>query len=182
MKLANKITLCRIALIPVFVTAVLIKTPFMQYTALFIFLIAALTDTLDGYVARKYQQITDFGKFLDPLADKLLVTAALTALVDAGKISAWAMYIIVLREFAVTGLRLIAVNRGKVIPAGIWGKVKTVVQIIAVSVALLPLDLGDVVIKGYTLSRVVVDIMIVITVVSGVDYIVRNRFLLNDSK
>jgi CDP-diacylglycerol--glycerol-3-phosphate 3-phosphatidyltransferase len=141
MNLANKLTVLRVLLIPVFIVLILVNNTTMQYLGIVVFLLAALTDSLDGYIARKYNQISDFGKFMDPLADKLLVTAALCALVDKGTMSIWVVYIIILREFVVTGIRLIAVNNGLVIAAGTLGKLKTIVQMVVVTIALLPIDL-----------------------------------------
>ena len=170
-------------MIPVFIALVLSREVFFQYAALIVFLIAAITDTLDGYVARKYDLVSDFGRFLDPLADKLLVTAALTALVGMGRMSAWAMYIIIVREFSVTGLRLIAVNRGVVIGAGFLGKLKTVVQIVVVSYGMAPFykDIDNI-FKGYSLLDILVFLMVFITVASGVEYIYRHRALLMGDK
>ncbi len=178
MNLANKITISRILLIPIFVLLILFRQPTTQFFALAVFLLAALTDSIDGYVARKYEMVSDFGKFMDPLADKLLVTAALTAIVDLHRTSAWVMFIIVAREFAVTGLRLIAVSRGVVISAGLWGKIKTVVQMIAVSVALLPYNFNNICIYRFGLIDILMAIAVAITVISGLEYIIANRKLL----
>jgi len=132
MNIANKITVLRIILIPVFMLFMLIDIPYNMEIALVIFLIASLTDKLDGYYARKYNLITDLGKFLDPLADKLLVSGAFLIFIQLGRIQAWIVFIILAREFAVTGLRGIAANKNIVIAASNLGKFKTVIQIITI--------------------------------------------------
>ena len=171
LNLPNKITLTRIFLVPVFMLILLEKIPYGDYWAAFIFAIAALTDGLDGYIARKNNQITNLGKFMDPLADKLLVTAALISLVEMGRISSWMATIIVSREFAVTGLRIVAASKGVVIAASNLGKYKTVSQIVAIIAALLSLP--------YSLALIWV--AVILTVVSGVDYFYNGReLLLND--
>ncbi len=144
MNLANKLTLMRVVLIPFFVIFAFINLPgeFLGITTseiimILIFAIAAITDKLDGYIARKYNMITTFGKFLDPLADKLLVNTALILLVGIGKIPSWITIIIIAREFIITGVRLIAVEDGIVIAANIWGKIKTVTQMVAIILLLI---------------------------------------------
>ena len=130
MNLANKLTLIRIFLVPVFLLFIATKDiPYGSFIATFIFILASLTDKLDGYVARSRNQITNFGKFMDPLADKLLVTAALISLVELQVVPGWAAVVIIAREFAVSGLRSIAAAQGRVIAASWWGKIKTVIQI-----------------------------------------------------
>lgn len=184
MNTANKITLSRIFLIPIFIVLVLFENTFVQLGALCVFIIAAVTDTIDGYVARKYNMISDFGKFLDPLADKLLVTAALCALVEMNRISVWVLFIITVREFIVTGLRLIAVNNGVVIAASTWGKIKTVLQIIVISIALLPFDFGQNMLLYGSISvvDVLMSIVVVVTIISGWEYVAKNSVLLKDRK
>ncbi len=137
MNLPNKLTLGRIFLIPVFMFFLLVKITYGKYLAAFIFILAASTDGLDGYIARKRKQITNFGKIMDPLADKLLVTAALISLVQLGEISAWPAFIILGREFAITGLRSVAAAEGVVVAASPLGKIKTVTQIVAIALILL---------------------------------------------
>ena len=150
MNLANKLTLLRVILIPFFIVCFYIpnlvfnvvnlndyQIPFANILALIIFLVAAITDFIDGYIARKYNMITDFGKFMDPLADKLLVTAALLMLLENTLISGWVVFVILAREFIVTGFRTIAASKGVVIAAGWLGKIKTVVQFIMISTLLL---------------------------------------------
>lgn len=169
MNLANKITISRIILVPVFLFFFLVNIPYGSYIATGVFIIAALTDTLDGYIARSRNQITKFGKFMDPLADKLIVTAALIALVEKGTLSTGVVMIIIAREFAITGFRTIAASDGVIIAASPWGKAKTVTQIIAIVAALLQLPY----------NQILIGAAVVITLVSGVDYIYKNRKVLN---
>jgi len=158
MTLASVITLSRIFLIPVFMALVLTRTG--EIWALVVFIIAALTDGLDGYVARARKEITKFGQLMDPIADKLLISSALIALVELGTISSWVVMIILGREFAVSGLRMVVATEGIVLPASFLGKLKTVSQIVAI-VALL-LDVPG--------ASVLLWIAAAITVVSGIDY------------
>ncbi|CDF57966.1 CDP-diacylglycerol--glycerol-3-phosphate 3-phosphatidyltransferase [Thermobrachium celere] len=169
MNLANKITITRIFLVPVFLFFLLVKMPYGNLTATSIFIIAALTDTLDGYIARSRNQITKFGKFLDPLADKLIVTAALVALVELKKIPSWLVIIILAREFAITGLRAVAASEGNVIAASNWGKLKTITQIIAIIAALIEMKF----------NIYLMYIATIITIISGIDYIYKNRKFIN---
>lgn len=180
MNLANKLTIFRILLIPVFLIFIAVKLPMFQYIATGIFIIAALTDKLDGYIARSRNQITNFGKFMDPLADKLLVTAALISLVEAQIIPTWIAMIIITREFAVTGLRSIAAAEGNVIAASWWGKIKTVVQIIAIICALVNLTNNNEIFGALTLVSMI--IAIAVTIISGVDYFVKNKNLIRTDK
>lgn len=150
----------------------LVKVPYGNIIATSIFVIAALTDTLDGYIARSRNQITKFGKFLDPLADKLIVTAALVALVELKKIPSWLVVIIIAREFAITGLRAVAASDGKVIAASKWGKIKTIGQIIAIIAALIELK--------YNIYLMY--IATIITIISGVDYILKNKKFINSNE
>ena len=122
MNTANKLTMLRVALIPVFLILLYLRFPFHMYFALTVFILASVTDFVDGYIARHYNQVTDFGKFIDPLADKVLVMAALLWFVEAGRLPAWVLLVVIVREFAVTALRLIAVERGRVIAAAWSGK------------------------------------------------------------
>ena len=173
LNLANQITLSRILLVPIFMVFLLYDLPYGQYICAIIFVVAALTDGIDGYVARKYNQITNFGKFVDPLADKLLVSAALIGLVQIGRLDAWFAVIIISREFMVTSLRVVAISEGKVIAAGMSGKVKTVMQIVAIVAMLIDkiyvLSIGDVLI-----STVLMTLAVLMTVYSGVEYIAKN--------
>lgn len=173
MNLANKLTLGRIFLIPVFMFILLVKIPYGQFIAAAIFIIAAITDSLDGYIARSRNQITKFGKFMDPLADKLLVSAALISLIEMGKISAWIVIIIIAREFAITGLRVLAASEGITISASWWGKLKTITQIVAIVALLLnnfPFSLIN-----FPFDRIAVALAVIFTLISGFDYVYINR-------
>ena len=132
MNLPNKLTLSRIILVPFFVAALLIDFPFHWIAALLLFIVASVTDLLDGKIARKRGLITDFGKFADPLADKILVTSALLCFLQLGLCDSVAIIIVLFREFTVTSIRLVAASKGEVVAANIWGKIKTVVQMIAI--------------------------------------------------
>lgn len=170
MNLANKLTLSRIVLIPIFMLVLLIRIPFGEYIAAAIFIIAASTDGLDGYVARKRKEITNLGKLMDPLADKLLISAALITLVEMKEISGWIAFIIIGRELFVTGLRSIAAAEGVVIAASKLGKVKTVSQIVAISALLLndfPLSLLNL---NIPFGQYAMYVALFFTVWSGVDY------------
>lgn len=133
----NALTLLRFALVPVFMAFLLLRTPWATLVALLVFLVASLSDAVDGYVARRSSQITTFGKFADPLADKLLLTAAWLAFVETGELGAVVVMVLIGREFLVTGLRILAVSQGTVLPAGRWGKAKTVVHTVMVIVILV---------------------------------------------
>lgn len=177
MNAANQITLARIILVPIFLYLLLnVNSTWATYFCVIVFIAAALTDCIDGYVARKLNQITNFGKFIDPLADKLLVTAALVGLVDLERLSAWVAVIIISREFIVTSLRIVAISEGKVIAASYWGKIKTVTQMITI-IALLCIDI-------FPLPKMLLNLMVILTVlttlISGFEYIVKNRHLLSD--
>jgi len=181
MKTANVITLVRIALVPVFMAVYLLEIPYFEIISLAIFIIASATDKLDGYIARKYNQISNFGKFIDPLADKLLITAALVMLVDAGVISSWAVILILAREFIVTALRTVAMSAGRVIAANNWGKAKMVIQVVAISFLLT--SLRNIALGFITVGEVMVWIMTIVTVWSGIDYIIMNKdIILQQSK
>lgn len=188
MNLANKLTILRIILVPLFLLFISIKgIPYGKPIAIVIFVIASITDTLDGYIARSRNQVTRFGKFMDPLADKLLVTAALISLVEFHIVPAWAAMIIIAREFAVTGLRAVAAAEGIVIAASAWGKAKTVTQIIAIIMALINLNYNHVslgIIKKFItyphkFLNITTDIAmaaaITITIISGLDYFSKNK-------
>lgn len=182
MNLPNILTLIRIIMIPVFMVMLLLKLPggktyfpYQDYVAALIFIIAAATDGLDGYIARKRKQVTNLGKFLDPLADKLLVSAALISLVELEVVSAWIVWIILAREFAVTGIRAIAAADGVVISASKLGKLKTLTQVVAISALLLkdwPLSYF-----GIYLGEPMLYIALILTVISGIDYFVKSRHL-----
>lgn len=179
MTTASKITLIRIAMIPVFFIFMLLPPTFgNRVTALVIFALASTTDWLDGYIARKYNQVTNFGKFIDPLADKLLVTGALLIFVQEGQMPSWCAMLIITREFAVTGLRLVAVEGGKVIAAAASGKIKTFSSIIAICVMLTPLYVLEP-FSGVTVNDLCVAVMTITTLYSGVEYFVKNKSVFN---
>jgi CDP-diacylglycerol--glycerol-3-phosphate 3-phosphatidyltransferase len=181
MNLANKLTMLRIFLVPIFLIFMVKGIPYGKELATIIFIVASLTDKLDGYIARSRNQITNFGKFMDPLADKLLVTAALVSLIELQVIHAWVAMIIIAREFAVSGLRTIAASEGKVIAASWWGKIKTVIQIVAIITALLNLSFAERVANPVvnpvlnTLATIFMAAAVIITIISGVDYFVKNK-------
>lgn len=192
LNLANKITLLRICLIPLFMIFMLVDfsmgtitlfqkaIPVHHFIAAFIFIAASVTDWIDGYVARKYNLITNLGKFLDPLADKILVTAALVSLVHHDMAPAWIVIIIISREFAVTGIRLIAAGEGDVIAASQLAKWKTTVQLIAIVVLLLynvPFHL-----ISFPFGELMLWLALILTILSGFDYFWKNKDLLLHSK
>ena len=167
MNTANKLTLLRVLMIPVFLVFLYVDLPYGRLIALGIFILASCTDFLDGYIARHYIQITDFGKFMDPLADKVLVLAAMLWFVEAGLMPAWAVLIVVLREFAVSGMRLVAVDNGRVIAAAWSGKIKTATTMVCVCAMLLP-------IPGW-LNTVCWALIVATTLYSGCEYFVKNK-------
>ncbi|MBO8138816.1 MAG: CDP-diacylglycerol--glycerol-3-phosphate 3-phosphatidyltransferase [Desulfotomaculum sp.] len=169
MNLPNRLTLARIFLVPVFLLIVSIKVPYGDILAALVFILAASTDGLDGYIARKNKIVTRFGKIMDPLADKLLVTAALISLVELQRLAAWVAVIIIGREFAVTGLRAIAASDGNVISASKLGKFKTVSQIVAI-VAMFLRQLPFYPLLGHAAMAVA----IFFTIWSGIDYFAKN--------
>ena len=170
MTLASKITLIRVAFIPAYMALMYLsggKPGLWMWLALAVFIIASLTDYVDGQIARRCNQVSDFGKFLDPLADKLLTIAAMTMFCQWGMMPAWALMIVLTREFAVTGLRLVAVGKGKVIAAGWSGKVKTASTMIGLCVLMAFPTVS-------VLSTIVNAVIIVTTVYSGVEYFIQN--------
>ncbi len=171
MNLPNKLTIGRIILIPVFMFFFFFNITHGKYLAALVFIIAAATDGLDGYIARKRKQVTNFGKIMDPLADKLLVTAALISLDQLGEINAWMAFIILGREFAITGLRNVVAAEGVVIAASPLGKVKTVTQIVAISLILLK-DFYTPYI-GFPIADTTLYVAMIFTVWSGIDYVVK---------
>lgn len=195
MNLANKLTIFRIVLIPLFIVFMTFtQIPHWALLAAIVFVIASLTDHLDGYIARSRNMITDFGIFLDPFADKLLVTSAIMILVGKQLIPSWVAIIIIAREFAVSGLRTIAANDGTVIAASIWGKIKTVSQMIAIILYLLKLTVLDEAIVNSTIHRlftqgfisILPDILIylatITTLFSGIDYFVKGWKAIDPNK
>jgi CDP-diacylglycerol---glycerol-3-phosphate 3-phosphatidyltransferase len=169
LNLPNALTVARILLVPVVVVALLVESPGGSTIAAVVFAIAALTDGLDGYIARSQQSVTTFGKVMDPVADKLMVAAALIALVSLDRLAAWVAMVIIAREFAVSGLRIAAGQQGVVIPASPLGKLKTIVQVAAV-LALIAASDPD---AAWVLALVYA--MVAVTVVSGVDYFLNFR-------
>lgn len=180
MNLPNKLTLLRVIMIPFFVFFML--APYFEgygnYIAVAIFIIASFTDFLDGYLARRDNLVTNFGKFMDPLADKLLVCAALICLVQTGQLASWIVIIIISREFIISGFRLIASDNGVVIAASYWGKFKTVFQMIMV--ILLIVNVQNPVYQ--IITTVVTYIALILTLVSLVDYVIKNKDVLKDQK
>lgn len=171
MNLANRLTLARVFMIPVFILVLYIfDNQTGNYVAAIIFAIASLTDLLDGYIARSRNMVTDFGKFMDPLADKLLVASALIYFVETGELSAVIVIVIISREFIISGFRLVAANKQKVIAAGIWGKVKTFVTMVMIVVLLLNIDM----MIFRWLEIVLVFAATLFTVISALDYIIKN--------
>ena len=170
MTTASKITLIRIAFIPAFMILMYLSggvSGLWMWLSLAVFIIASLTDYVDGYIARKYNQVTDFGKFLDPLADKLLVIAAMTMFCQWNMFPAWALMIVLTREFAVTGLRLVAAGKGTVIAAGKSGKIKTASTMVGLCV-LMGFPGVDI------LRWIVIGVIVAATVYSGVEYFIQN--------
>ncbi|HEY8361361.1 MAG TPA: CDP-diacylglycerol--glycerol-3-phosphate 3-phosphatidyltransferase [Tissierellaceae bacterium] len=173
MNLANKITIFRVLLVPIFILVLYSEIRYNNFIAALIFVIASLTDTLDGYIARSKNMITNFGKFVDPLADKILVSAALISLVEMGKIPAWVVIIIIAREFLISGFRIIAASEGITIAASPLGKIKTITQLIAIILLLInnfPFYLINI-----PVDMILLYISLFFTVLSGIDYIYKNR-------
>jgi CDP-diacylglycerol--glycerol-3-phosphate 3-phosphatidyltransferase len=171
MNLPNKLTVMRVILIPFFVAALLYdngSSQTMRIVANVIFIVASLTDLFDGKIARKYNLVTNFGKFMDPLADKLLVCSALICLIQLGQLPAWVVIIIISREFIISGFRLVAADNGIVIAASYWGKFKTTFQMIAV--ILMIFNIPDLA----TVTMIMLVIAVVLTVISLVDYVAKN--------
>lgn len=176
MNLANKLTMVRVFMIPVFVICMIFDFKFHMEIALIVFALASFTDYVDGYIARKHNLITDFGKFMDPLADKLLTSAAFILLTEAGIMPGWIVFTIMAREFAVTGLRGIGATQDVVIAASNYGKAKTVTQMITIIVLLMnnwPFSLINL-----PVGTILIYATLVVTVLSGVDYFWKNRKLL----
>ena len=179
MNLPNKLSMLRILMIPVFVILALMNASAAQYAAVGVFVLAAITDALDGHIARKNGLVTNFGKFIDPIADKLLVMSALIVLVERGRMPGWVCIVMLAREFAISGFRLVAAGTGKVIAAGILGKIKTVTQMIAV-IALLLTAIDGVFAPLGTFADVAMYVSAFMTVWSGADYIIKNFNCIRD--
>ena len=171
MNTANMLTLLRVMLIPVFLVVLYLGFPYSQYIALAIFILASVTDFVDGYIARHYNQVTDFGKFMDPLADKLLVMAAMVWFVSVGRFPAWALLVVIAREFAVTAMRLVAVEGGRVIAAAWSGKIKTAATMVGICVMFLFTEPA--------FDAVVMWVIVMTTVYSGVEYFIKNKDVIN---
>ncbi len=178
MNLANQLTILRVIMVPFFMFFLMQETPQSRIIALVLFCVASLTDMLDGYIARNFNQITKLGKLLDPLADKILVTSALVCLVGLQQIPAWIVVLILAREFVVSIFRAIAATDGIVIAASVWGKLKTISQMAAIIIILLnnyPFSL-----MAIPMDQIVLYIAAILTLISGVDYIYNNRTLLKE--
>lgn len=177
MNLANKLTLVRVVLVPVFIAFMMIDSLSTNIIGLIVFIIASLTDMLDGKIARKRNMITTFGKFSDPLADKMLTTAAFLVFMDKGYIigGVWAIFIILVREFAVSGIRLAAAAEGEVIAASFWGKFKTVTQMLSIIIGIILMCLTFIPQSiSVIITTVLVWICVLFTIISGVEYIAKN--------
>ena len=181
MNLSNKLTTLRVILIPFFVIFLILDIGRFDrvgdFIALAIFVIASITDFLDGYLARKNNMVTNFGKFMDPLADKLLVGSAAICLIEMGRLSAWVVVILIAREFIISGFRLVAANNGRVIAAGIWGKIKTVVQLIMTIALIAHFDF----LLWHILEQILIWASLILTIISLVDYIYHNQDVLKDT-
>ncbi|MCM1105780.1 MAG: CDP-diacylglycerol--glycerol-3-phosphate 3-phosphatidyltransferase [Blautia sp.] len=180
MNLPNRLTMFRVILIPFFVFFLLAPCfeNYGNYIATAIFIVASFTDLLDGKIARKYNLVTNFGKFMDPLADKLLVCSAMICLIELKRIPAWVVIVIIAREFIISGFRLIASDNGVVIAASYWGKIKTVFQMVMVIVLILNISHP----LFYWLGIVLIYVSLALTVISLIDYIVKNKEVLKDQK
>jgi len=161
-------------MIPAFLLVLYLHVPGANYWALLLFAAASITDTLDGYIARHYNQITDFGKFMDPLADKCLVTAAMVWFVEIGQLPGWVLLVVIIREFAVSGLRMVAADKGRVIAAGWSGKVKTASTMVCIVLMLLPI--------APWVNSICVAVIVLTTVYSGVEYFMKNLDVLSEVK
>ena len=171
MNLPNKLTIARMAMVPLFMIALLMNTPASRIIATVIFALASLTDMLDGQIARKYNMVTNFGKLMDPLADKVLTAAAMICLVELGDLAAWIAVVIIFREYLITGLRSVAASENIVVAANIWGKVKTVCQMIALM--LLMVKPQVVALFGIDLGLWIMYVAVALTIYSGLDYVLK---------
>ena len=177
MNLPNKITIFRVFMIPLFVVLMMLqRLPGNEFYALAVYAIACISDALDGHIARKYNLITDFGKFMDPVADKLLVCSALICFVEQGLMPAWIALIIIARELIIDGFRLVAAGKGIVIAASIWGKAKTVVQMVACFVLILNVDF----LIFNIAEQILIYASLMLTIISLADYIYKNRTVLTE--
>ena len=174
MNTANKLSMLRVALIPVFLILLYLRFPFHMYFALTVFILASVTDFVDGYIARHYNQVTDFGKFMDPLADKCLVVAAMLWFVEIGQMPGWALLVVIIREFSVSGLRMVAADKGRVIAAGWSGKVKTASTMVCIVLMFLPIAVW--------INHICVAVIVLTTIYSGVEYFMKNLDILAEVK
>ncbi len=181
MNLPNKLTILRVLMIPFFVVFMLTDLGGVasKYIALAIFVVASATDALDGHIARKHNLVTNFGKFMDPLADKLLVCSAMICLIETGQLESWVVIIIIAREFIISGFRLVASDNGVVIAASYWGKFKTVVQMLMIIWLILD---WSIFFWYQIVSVVLIWLAVILTVVSLLDYVVKNINVLKDTK
>lgn len=181
MNLPNKLTLLRVCMIPLFMIFALIENGFCQFIAVALFLIASLTDYLDGYIARQCNLVTDFGKFMDPIADKLLVMSAMVILVAQNRMPAWICIVMLAREFIISGFRLVAAGKGTVIAAGMTGKIKTVTQMVAIVMLFIFSNATG---GGsgffYFISNVVLYASAILSIISCVEYVWNNRAVIAD--
>ncbi len=192
MNLPNKITVARMAMVPFFVFFLLLtpQIPYFKWIAFVIFVVASLTDLIDGKIARKYNLVTNFGKFMDPLADKLLVCSAIIGLTSLGIIPAWMTIVIIGREFIISGFRLVAAEKGEVIAAGFWGKIKTVVQMVMICILLFIMNdhffgfwNNGIVFLFNILNifgMITLWLSVILTIVSLVDYLVKNKNVMKE--
>lgn len=178
MNTANKLTVLRMILVPVFMALLMMEGVWQQTLALVVFIIASVTDAVDGYIARNYNQITTFGKFMDPIADKMLTTAAFIVLLSLGRMSVWAFMLIMVREFMVSGIRLLASAKGNVIAASMSGKIKTVSQMVAIIAAIILLNPFFEENSAILITNILIWISTAATVASGIEYVVLNKDLL----
>lgn len=181
MNLPNKLSILRVLMVPVFMAVLLIwpGEAWAMWVGLAIFIIASLTDYADGVIARKYNLVTDFGKFIDPLADKILVVAALLVFVQWGTMPSWAAMVVITREFAVSGLRMIAASNGTVMAAAMSGKIKTASSMVCICAMLTPIG-GVSIVGGFTVNWLCTIVIVLTTVISGVEYFAKNIEILKD--
>lgn len=179
MNLPNKLTILRVIMIPFFVVCLLLdKGTATEIAALVLFAAASFTDFLDGYIARRDNLVTNFGKFMDPLADKLLVCSAMICLIELGRLPAWIVIIIIAREFIISGFRLVASDNGVVIAASYWGKFKTVSQMFMIMLLIIHPE-GTV---FYWLEQILINVSLILTIVSLMDYLMKNKQVLAEQK
>ena len=171
MNLPNKLTIARMCMVPLFMIALMMNTPASRLIATVIFALASLTDMLDGQIARKYNMVTNFGKLMDPLADKVLTAAAMICLVELGDLSAWIAVVIIFREYLITGLRSVAASENIVVAANIWGKVKTVCQMIALMLLMVKPQIID--LCGINIGLWLMYVAVALTIYSGLDYVLK---------